>query len=267
MVDTVRVRASSWSDLFDCPKRWAAKNIDNIYSPSGAAAHIGTCIHASTAVFDQHWMDDDPVSIDDAAEELVQTLHHPEEEVIWLPQDPSIRDAEEIALRLHTKYCSEIAPQQEYTAVEAHCESLIVELDGINIELTGTTDRIRKLEDGSNGISDLKSGKRRVNKAGVVDTKSDGAQLAVYELVAERAIGEPITGAAEIIGLQTTKTGQVAKGAVSNTRNILVGTEEEPGLLEIAGGIIKSGAFYGNPRSVLCSPKYCPVHSDCRWRN
>lgn len=264
---TYRIRASSWADLFDCPMRWKAKNLDGIRSPSSAAAHIGTSIHAGTAAFDQARLDGAPISPDDAAGALVQTLRHPEDEVVWADDDPSINDAEQIALRLHGKYCVELAPHRDYVAVEAACESLTVDLgNGIAIELTGTTDRVRDTPGGL-AISDLKSGQRRCTKDGKVDAKADGAQLAVYELMAEQSLGKPITGTAEIIGLQTTKTGGVGSQEVPHTRSLLVGTEEQPGLLQMAGMYLKAGLFPPNPKSMTCSPKYCPLFGQCKFHN
>jgi len=46
----------------------------------------------------------------------------------------------------------------------------------------------------------------------------------------------------------------------------LVGTEQSPGLLEHAAKIVHAGAFYGNPKSVLCSAKYCPRHPVCKFK-
>ena len=40
----IPVRASSLSDLFDCPARWEAKNLNNKRLPSCAKARIGTAI-------------------------------------------------------------------------------------------------------------------------------------------------------------------------------------------------------------------------------
>ena len=30
--------------------------------------------------------------------------------------------------------------------------------------------------------------------------------------------------------------------------------------------MIRSGDFYGNPKSQTCNEKYCPVFNECRWR-
>ena len=43
------IRASSWADLFDCPARWYAKNVQGLRLPSSGAAALGTAVHAGTA--------------------------------------------------------------------------------------------------------------------------------------------------------------------------------------------------------------------------
>ena len=73
---------------------------------------------------------------------------------------------------------------------------------------------------------------------------------------------------AQIIGLQTAKTtARVGLGEIPNVRAALIGTEDDPGLLQHAAGIIKSGSFYGNPKSTLCSAKFCPKYSTCKFKN
>lgn len=259
----VTIRASSWAELFDCPMRWEAKNILGIRMPSSGAAHLGTSLHTSTAVFDHGRLIGSPVTADDSLGAFVDKLYHPEEEVSW---DDPISDAEKIGRRLHLKYCAEIAPAQEYTNVEMLCEALDVEMgNDLTIRLTGTTDRVRKLPTGEIGIADIKSGKRRVNKEGIVDAKADGPQLGVYELLAEHVLGIPITVPAEVIGLQTTATGNVGTAILPNARHNLIGTSEKPGLLHMAANIIRSGSFYPNPKSQLCSGKFCPIFSTCKF--
>jgi hypothetical protein len=78
-----------------------------------------------------------------------------------------------------------------------------------------------------------------------------------------------ITAPAQIVGMNTGKTAaaqRVGTGEVPDARAALVGTEEEPGLLQHASRLIHSGAFYGNPKSFLCSAKYCPAHASCRFK-
>ena len=91
-----------------------------------------------------------------------------------------------IAASLTTKYCQTEAPKHNFVAVEAKCESLI--LQDVGLELTGTTDRIEQTPLGM-GIRDIKSGKQAVGTDGKVKTDGHGAQMGVYELLAEAATG------------------------------------------------------------------------------
>ena len=259
----INIRASSLGELFDCPARWAAKNLDNLRMPGNGKAHLGTSLHASTAAFDQAILDGNPISIGDAAEVFVDTLRNPQEEIDWAEDSPA--DAEKVGLILHSRYCSDIAPLQTYAAVEIQCEK--IEILDLGISLSGTADRIRVV-DGEMGIADLKSGGRAVGTDGRAVTSGHGAQLAVYELLTELSFGQPMTLPAQIIGLQTAKTtARVGLGEIPNVRAALIGTEDDPGLLQHAAGIIKSGSFYGNPKSTLCSAKFCPKYSTCKFKN
>ena len=262
----VNIRASSLAELFDCPARWAAKHIDGLRSPRSAAAQLGTAVHAGTAVFDSSRLPGgDPVSADDAAGALVDAIHNPDEDVDWDETAPN--EAERIALALHSKYCAEIAPHQVYRGVEVRCEKL--ELPDLGIALTGTTDRVRETPDGL-GIADLKTGGRAVGADGQVATQGHAVQLGVYELLAEHAMGLVISAPAQIVGMNTGKTPaaqRVGTGEVVDAKAVLIGTDEHPGLLEHASKIIHSGLFFGNSKSVLCSEKYCPAHSICKFKS
>lgn len=262
----IPIRASSLAELFDCPARWEAKHILGMRSPRSAAAQLGTAVHAGTAVFDESRLPGAaPVSADEAAGAVVDAIHKPQEDVDWDDTNPN--DAERIALALHTKYCADIAPTQNYVGVELSCERL--ELPDLGIALTGTTDRVRRLDDGRVGISDLKTGGRAVGADGCAVTQGHAVQLGVYEILAEHAMGMRIDAPAQIVGMNTGKTPaaqRVGVGEVRDARAGLVGTEDEPGLLEAASRLIHSGNFYGNSKSFLCSPKYCPRHPVCRFK-
>lgn len=264
MNSIVTIRASSLGSLFDCPARWAATHIDGKRTPSNGKATLGKAVHASTAVYDQSTIDGSGITIDEAAAAAIDTIHRPDEDVVWDEDKPA--DAEKVALSLHSKYCTVIAPDQTYRAVEIECDRL--EITDLGIALTGTTDRIRDTEDGF-GISDLKTGKAAVGSDGAVKTSGHSYQLGVYELLAEQASGIPITGPAQIIGMNTAKTQasqRIGLGEVSGSRDVLIGDGETPGILEMAAKLIHSGSFYGNPKSMLCHNRYCPVYSTCSFR-
>ncbi len=223
---------------------------------------LGKAVHASTAVFDQSGIDGTGISIDEAAAAAVDTIHRPDEDVVW--EDDTPQDAEKIALSLHVKYCQIIAPKQTYRGVEIKCERL--EITDLGIALTGTTDRVRETADGL-AICDLKTGKAAVGSDGNVKTAGHAYQMGVYELLAEQASGVPITGAAQIIGMNTAKTPasqRVGTGEISDARSVLLGDGESPGILEHASRLIHSGSFYPNPKSMLCHERYCPIFKECK---
>lgn len=259
----VNIRASSLGELFDCPARWEAKNLLNMRGVGNGKAQLGTAIHAGTAAFDQAILDGKPISIEESCEPLSQAIWQPEYEVDW--GEDSQNDSERIGIKLLDKYCREVAPKQKYAAVEVACENL--EITDLGITLTGTADRIRIVDD-EYGLSDLKSGGRAVGSDGVAVTAGHGAQLAVYELLAEHTFGKAMTLPAQIVGLQTAKTtARVGLGEIPNVRAMLIGTEDSPGLLEHASKLIHSGAFYGNSKSMLCSAKFCPRFAVCKYRS
>lgn len=258
----VTIRASSLGRLFDCPASWSATHIDGKRMPSNGKAMLGKAVHASTAVFDQSVMDGSGITIDEAAAAAVDTINKPDEDVAW--DDDSPLDAEKIAISLHVKYCQQVAPTQTYRAVEVRCESL--EITDLGIALTGTTDRVRETADGL-GIVDLKTGKAAVGADGNVKTAGHAAQMGIYELLAEKASGVPITAPAQIVGMNTAKTAasqRVGTGQIVGARDLLLGDGETPGLLEHASKIIHTGMFFPNPRSMLCHEKYCPIWKECK---
>ena len=265
-MDIITIRASSFPELFDCPARWEAKYVKGLKLPKSPAAQLGTAVHASTAVFDASSLEGNPVTADDAAGAAVDAIHRPTEEVAW-DEDMGPQTAERIALNLHGRYCREVAPEQSYLGVEVTCER--VEITDIGLAFTGTTDRIRIAEDEELGVVDIKTGATAVSADGTVKTSGHIAQLGVYELLASQALGRALNAPAQVIGMQTGKTEKaqrVAKANIVAPSRILVGDEAQPGLLTFASNILHSGLFYGNPRSQLCSAKYCPAHGICRFR-
>lgn len=260
----IAVRASSLPELFDCPARWEARHIRGLRLPSSPAATLGKAVHAGTAAFDSARLNGSPISVDDAAGVAADAIHRPQEDVDW--QDESPQEAEHTGIALTGLYCREIAPQADYIAVEAACERL--EITDIGLVLTGTTDRVFRSESGY-GIADIKTGKTAVAPDGTVKTQGHAAQVAVYELLAEQSTGLPVDAPARIIGLQAARTERgrrVGVGEIAGGRELLLGDEDNPGLLQHAAAILKSGLFHGNPRSALCSRKFCPAYDTCRFR-
>lgn len=265
---SLTIRASSWAGLFDCAYRWEGIHILGMRNIVGLRAALGTAIHAGTAAFDQARISGDTVTADDAAGVLIDKLRDPENEFDPARDDLSMPEAEKVGVTLLSKYCFEVSPRYNFVAVEMETKPLDIDCgNGVTVRLTGTMDRarIRQGEHGV-GIADLKSGSAAVQKGAAV-TKGHGPQIGTYELLYEHSTGEPITDEAEIIGLKTKGTLEIATGTIKNGKRVMVGDQDNPGLIEFAAEMFKTGRFYPNPKSLLCSPAYCPRYSKCHFHD
>lgn len=261
-----KVRASSWGALFDCAYRWEGIHLLKMHNVVGLRAALGTAIHAGTAVYDQGVLDGSGLTADDAAGAFIDKLHDPSNEYDPLTDDLTLREAERIGIALTVKYCLEVAPRYQFIAVEMETKPLDIDCGGgITIRLTGTMDRarVRRTALGP-GIADLKSGARAVAD-GVAVTKGHGPQIGTYEMLYEHTTGELIGDTAEIIGLKTKGTPEIATAPVKNGKRAMLGEDGEPGLIEFAADMFRTGRFYPNPKSLLCAAKYCPRHGSCKF--
>jgi hypothetical protein len=154
----------------------------------------------------------------------------------------------------------------EYSAIEIKCNALDVETDQGTVRLTGTTDRVRIYPSKVKGIVDFKSGGKAVEgiKAGTPHavTRGHHLQLGAYTLMTEQETGEKM-GPASIVAFQTNSKLHIAEGMVDKPKLAMVGDHLHPGMIEIAAGMLKSGLFPPNPKSVLCSKKWCPAWDRC----
>jgi hypothetical protein len=267
------IRASSFAQLFDCAHRWEAIHIDKMRSPSGRRAGLGTAVHAATAAYDIARVNGEPITVDDASYVLKEELRNQEERVDPRIDDLSIKDAEVIGIKLVSEYCNHIAPKFTYVAVEMAAKPYPINCgNGVTIELTGTLDRARVHSyQGGIGIADIKTGKKAVikdQKTGQpkANIAGHGAQIGTYELLYEYTTGDKITAPAGIIGMSTETSHLIAVDSISNAKQIVTGTDIQPGLLEFAADMFASGKFPPNTKSMLCSEKYCPRWNTCKFR-
>lgn len=265
---SITIRASAWAGLFDCAHRFEGIHLLGLRNTVGLRAVLGTAIHAGTAFFDQGRLDQSGVTADDAAGEFVGSLMDHLDTCDMRRDDLTIREAEKTGINLLTKYCLEISPRYDFVAVEMPTKPLDIDCGGgVVVRLTGTMDRarIKKDRDGV-GIADLKSGGSSVSN-GVAVTKGHSPQIGTYELLYEHTTGEAITAPAEIIGLKTKGRPEIATGEIRNAQRVMVGAEGQPGLIEFAAEMFRSGRFYPNPKSQLCSEAYCPRWSSCNFKD
>lgn len=265
-MSAITIRASSWSQLFDCAYRWEGINLLGMRNVVGLRAALGTAIHAGTAAYDQSHIDRSGLTINDAAGVLVDKLRDPENVFDRSTDDLTLPEAELIGISLLVRYCNQITPTYEFAAVEMETKPLDIDCGGgVVVQLTGTMDRARicKKTDGI-GIVDVKTGSAAVVN-GVAKTQGHGPQLGTYEILFEHTTGQSITADAEIIGLKTIGSADIGTGTVRGAKVMMLGTEDSPGLIEFAARMFKSGDFYPNSKSLLCSAKYCPRHSTCHY--
>lgn len=83
----IPIRASSLSDLFDCPARWEAKNLLNKRMPAGARTRLGTAIHEAVTQWDHMHLIGETISTEECSEILHQQIWQPNEEVDWADLD------------------------------------------------------------------------------------------------------------------------------------------------------------------------------------
>ena len=264
---SMTIRASSFAGLFDCAYRWEGIHLLGMRNAVGLKAVLGTAVHAGTAAFDSARLVETPITFDDAAGVMVDALNNPDNDFDPDKDDLSKADAEIIGLKLTARYCHDIAPQYNFVAVEMETKPLDIDCgSGTVIRLTGTMDRARIRKDNESvSIADIKTGGRAVQK-GEANTRGHGAQIGTYELLYEHTTGQEITADAEIIGMSTTRTAQIASGKIRNAKRILTGSEDQPGLIEFAAEMFRTGRFYPNPKSMLCDKKYCPRWDSCHFR-
>jgi len=265
---TIPVRASSWGSLFDCGFSWEGVHLLGIRKAAGLRAHLGTSIHASTAAFDKGRLPGEtPISAFDAADVFVDTLRKPDRDVDFSADDLTVNEAERIGLSLHSLYCNDISPQFTFRSVEQSLNPLDIDCgNGQIVRLTGTMDRARVAQtiEGGIVIPDVKTGTRVIEK-GVAVTKGRSAQLGTYQLMFERTEGLETVGG-QILALSTSGKPAAAVSPVFDAKRVMVGTEDAPGLIQIASEMFRSGLFPPNPASVLCSERYCARWNRCIYK-
>jgi hypothetical protein len=149
----------------------------------------------------------------------------------------------------------------QYIDVETQLDPLAIDCgNGLTVRLTGTMDRARVAEaEGGIVIPDVKTGARIISDGKAV-TRGHAAQTGTYQLMYEHTKKVRTVGA-QIIALSTGAQTQTDVSPIFDARRVMVGEDGQPGLIEHAAAMFRTGLFPPNPSSVLCSEKYC-----ARWR-
>ena len=237
------VRASSWGRLFDCAHAWEGTHILGMRKASGMRALLGTAVHAGTAAYDRARLEGTPCTPDDAAGVLIDELRNPVQDVDLTQDGLSIDEAERIALTVLVKYCAEVAPKFHYIDVETTLDPLDIDCgQGMTVRLTGTMDRARVAEtEGGIVVPDVKTG-TRVLADGKAVTQGRAAQTGTYQLMYEQTKNVRTVGS-QIIALSTSGRPAAAVSPVFDARRVMVGQADQPGLLEHAAAMFRTGLF------------------------
>lgn len=268
MSSPIKIRASSWSQLFNCAHAWEGVHLLGMKSVSSPRALLGTAIHEGTGEYDLAFINGQPISVYESAEFFIKALREPDYEVNWQGSDLSLNEAEKIGITLTALYCDKIAPLYDFVAVELPTKPLIIDCGGgIEIQLTGTIDRVYTTDGGHNlGIADLKTGGASVSD-GVAKTTGHKPQIGTYELLCGHTLDRSIDLPANIIGLKTKGDHDYGTGEIIGARELMAGTEEYPGLIQFAADtFLRPGLFPPNPQSFTCSEQYCPRWSTCNYK-
>jgi len=239
--------------------------------PSTPPAVIGSACHEGTAAFDKAIIAGEKILPNDTANIVEQYIMYPPEEVDWgsVTKDEATRRA----LGVYSRYCQDISPKIKYRQVELTLDRLVVDVDGVEIELTGTLDRVYSECDwidhtsinvatNPTGILDVKTGAN----ACAQKTGKHKAQIGVYELLAENTLGTKVNLPGLVARLQTSYQFNADVEPVTNAQAALLGTDQQTGLIHHIAHLLKTGDWYGNPSSWLCSVKYCPLWDSCIFK-
>jgi hypothetical protein len=262
-MSNLTIRASAFGGFFDCGYRFEGEHLLGIRKPAGLRALLGTGVHAGTATFDSARLRGEDIRPDDAAGAFIDALHHPEYDTDFSNDNIKFAEVERIGLTLTTRYCTEVAPTFNYVAVEMKLEPLVIDCGGgTTITLTGTMDRARVADtDEGEVIPDVKTGARVVSN-GEASIKARSAQTGTYQLMYEHTTHKRTAGA-QIIGLGTSSKTPIAISPVFDARRVLIGTDQAPGLIQLAADMFRAGIFPPNPSSPLCSKTYCARWNTC----
>lgn len=254
----VTITGSSLEALLECPRRWYLSRRGGAEGARRSRASLGDVVHllaryAATDGLTRHQLRQ---RLDDVWERIPF-------ETEWL--SATERTEIEAALDRFVNYHQHSS--DELLAVEQPFR-VPLSVDGHDVILAGSVDRLERRQDGSLRVVDLKTGRRVLKPAQVMDH----AQLGVYQLAAalggfdELAPGERSVAPPELLFL---RDGEVFPTSVSQPSiDDAPHPPGDPGTgptwvhdrISTAVGIIRGGRF----DAVECGAcRYCPFASSC----
>ena len=247
----IKIRASSWPTLFDCALRWYYDNIVGLRMPSSTGARLGTAIHAGCAAADRG------TDTFEAAESAVRVFQNPDEECAPITYSEQ-RMAERAASACVQSYVSTFGARK-FSHIEVEVSECVVETEHGSYMITGHVDRIEngQTKDIKTGVSRVVNGKVKVN--------ADHLQMGIYAIMAKAETGANISNDVTIIGAST-RTYEWAEHTIYDAVQIMIGESDDDGMLNFAGKMLKHGLFPPNPKSMLCSEKYCAAFAAKRCK-
>lgn len=259
------IRPSTTVGWPDCALRTAARAYRDMFVERGyevrqpitsAGAAVGTAVHAGAAFTLQAKVDTGaPGANEDAEEIAVMSLRDEiRDGANWDDATPRANDGEKQVRRMVAEYRRTVAPKIKPIMVEKRLEADL----GDGFLNSGQADSLA-LEPGS--IRDLKTGAERIHIP----------QLGDYSLLA-RANGLEVTRLVEDF-IPRVKTSYAQPEAIEISYPVdfaeQVAQHRLRQMMRDLSAFRDTGdamVFPANPSSMLCSPKYCPVHgtSTCR---
>ena len=248
-----KIRASSLPTLFDCSLRWYFEHVEGLIVPSSTKARVGTAVHTGAAAFDRG------ASSSDAADAAHAAFMDPQGDVEKIGQ-LDINAASAVARRTTIGYATTFG-RRAYSHIEVEVPECIVSTIHGDILLTGHVDRVL-----GGQVHDLKTGEQRVTKDGRVHVGADHLQMGVYAVMARAELGDDSISPNVTITGGSTSHYTWGEITIANAVQVLLGDAQYEGIIVIAAKMIKHGVFPPNPKSLMCSAKYCAAHSQGKCR-
>lgn len=230
-----------------CPRSYYYRYMENLIIPPNAAITRGTAVHSGNEFnYRQKMETERDLPLKEVQEFVSATYDEKAEETDFAGEDKGkIKDS---TIGLTTLYHTEIAPTVQPQAVE---EKVEVAFEGTDYTLLGYIDLI----DQHKQIRDTKTTGRSPGES----ILTDNLQLAAYSMMYRTMFDSEESGVAldYLVATKTPKTVKLETRVTDADRTRFLRT------MDSVAGAIKSGHFYPNEDSWICSPKHCGYYAKC----